>query len=107
MNQLENRLDSSPGGRSPEDYRFQLEFKRDVEKIVLDILQGRGFTERKITDTPNDNLQVVNRKYVTLNGVSSLRPNSPVIGQFYFDTDLGYPIWYNGANWVKYDGTTV
>jgi hypothetical protein len=27
------------------------------------------------------------------------------VGQFYFDTDLGFPIWWNGANWVDATGT--
>ena len=29
------------------------------------------------------------------------------IGQFYFDTTLGYPIWYDGTNWVDATGTVV
>jgi hypothetical protein len=30
-----------------------------------------------------------------------------VIGQFYFDTTLGIPIWYDGTNWVDATGTVV
>ena len=30
-----------------------------------------------------------------------------VIGQQYFDTTLGYPIWYNGTVWKNASGTTV
>jgi len=41
-------------------------------------------------------------------GIKSNRPLSNLqIGQFYFDTTLGYPIWWNGQKWVKYDGTSV
>jgi hypothetical protein len=29
------------------------------------------------------------------------------IGQFYFDTTLGYPIWWNGTVWKNASGTTV
>ena len=29
------------------------------------------------------------------------------VGYFYFDTDLGIPIWWNGSAWIKYDGTRV
>ena len=29
------------------------------------------------------------------------------IGQMYFDTTLGIPIWYNGAKWVNSSGTIV
>jgi len=30
-----------------------------------------------------------------------------VIGQQYFDTTLGYPIWYDGTDWVDATGTVV
>ena len=30
-----------------------------------------------------------------------------VIGFMYFDTDLGQPIWWNGAEWVDATGTSV
>ena len=37
--------------------------------------------------------------------------NRPAVGlstgQFYFDTTLGYPIWYNGTKWVNASGTAV
>jgi hypothetical protein len=29
------------------------------------------------------------------------------IGQYYFDTTLGIPIWWNGTNWVDSTGATV
>jgi hypothetical protein len=29
------------------------------------------------------------------------------VGQFYFDTTLGIPIWYNGTVWKNASGTTV
>ena len=28
-------------------------------------------------------------------------------GQFYFDTTLGIPIWYDGTDWVDATGTVV
>ena len=40
------------------------------------------------------------------NGVTGSRP-TPAIGQRYFDTTLGIPIWYDGVNWVNATGTTV
>jgi hypothetical protein len=30
-----------------------------------------------------------------------------LVGQFYFDTTLGIPIWYDGTNWVDATGTVV
>lgn len=35
------------------------------------------------------------------------RPSGPAVGQRYFDTDLGQPIWYDGSNWVDAQGTSV
>lgn len=29
------------------------------------------------------------------------------VGQFYFDTTLGYPIWWNGTDWVDASGTVI
>lgn len=45
------------------------------------------------------------------NGTTAARPTgpsaAPVVGQPYFDTDLGIPIWWNGAAWVDATGTVV
>lgn len=41
-------------------------------------------------------------------GITSNRPAvGLVIGQQYFDTTLGIPIWYNGTKWVNASGTVV
>lgn len=39
-----------------------------VFHIIPSFLKERGFTDRKLTDTPTDDLQVVNKKYVDDNG---------------------------------------
>ena len=49
---------------------------------------------------------------IPLSGVTADRPIDTVqiplpIGQFYYDTTLDRPIWYNGTVWKKADGTTV
>jgi hypothetical protein len=42
------------------------------------------------------------------NGATANRPTQNLqIGQFYFDTTLGIPIWYNGTVWKNASGTTV
>lgn len=69
--------------------------------------QKQGFTDRKVTDTPTDALSVVPRKFVTLNGATAARPGSSIIGQRFFDTSLGYPVYWNGSNWAKSDGTAA
>jgi hypothetical protein len=41
-------------------------------------------------------------------GNTASRPvTTLLVGQFYFDTDLGIPIWYDGTNWVDATGATV
>jgi hypothetical protein len=40
-------------------------------------------------------------------GTTANRPSSPDNYDFYFDTDLGQPIWYDGSGWVDSTGTTV
>ena len=49
---------------------------------------------------------------IPLSGITAHRPVSSAqarlaIGQFYFDTTLGYPIWWNGTVWKNASGTTV
>lgn len=40
-------------------------------------------------------------------GTTGSRPVSPVLYQLFFDTTLGKPIWWDGANWVDATGATV
>ena len=43
-----------------------------------------------------------------LNGATLTRPVKGLqVGQFYFDTTLGYPIWWSGSKWVNASGTVV
>jgi hypothetical protein len=49
---------------------------------------------------------------IPLSGATAQRPLDSVqiplaIGQFYYDTTLDRPIWWNGTVWKKADGTTV
>lgn len=80
-----------------------------IKAVVPVYLRQEAFTKRKLTDTPTDNLQVVNRKYVTLNGTVANRPTSSVatVGQPYFATNTNIPMTYNGTNWVNGVGSVV
>ncbi|MFN3492309.1 MAG: hypothetical protein ACK40V_08840, partial [Anaerolineales bacterium] len=82
------------------DFSEELEKSIDerIKKIVPQYLQSAAFTARKLTDTPTDAFQVVNRQYVTLNGTSANRPTSSIVGQFYYDTTIGKPIWWSGSS---------
>lgn len=49
---------------------------------------------------------------IPLSGTTANRPVSSLqaalqIGQFYFDTTLGIPIWWNGTVWKNASGSTV
>lgn len=49
---------------------------------------------------------------IPLSGTTANRPldniQSPLpVGKSYFDTTLGYPIWWDGADWVDATGTVV
>lgn len=81
--------------------------KQTIIETIQEYLKSAGFNARKVTDTPTDALAVVNRQFVTLNGLTAARPAAPVTGQFYYDTTIGKPIWWNGTNWKDATGATV
>lgn len=79
-----------------------------IKKILPEYLRTQAFTARKLTDTPTDNLQTVNRKYVNMYGSIAGAPGGSVIGQQYFATDLGYPIFKNqNFRWVNSVGSVI
>lgn len=78
------------------------EDKKEMEKIAQRILK-RDFSKR-IGDTPTESLQLTNRKYVDLNGVTANRPKTRVPAQQYFDTTIGRPIYFNPNTSVWTDG---
>lgn len=82
--------------------------EEQVKKLMPQYLKGSAFTARKITDTPTDRLQVVSMGYVNMYGSVAGAPKSSVIGQQYFATDLGYPIFKNqNSRWVSPTGSIV
>lgn len=80
--------------------------KTEIQNLIKNYLESSAFTTRKLTDTPTDNLQVVNRKYVNLNGTVANRPNASVatIGQKYFATDLNQLMTFNTSTNKWYNG---
>ena len=45
---------------------------------------------------------------IPASGITADRPAQQLqVGQFYFDTTLGIPIWWNGTVWKNASGTTV
>lgn len=96
MNKLENKISKE-------------EIKKLIEEKALEIVKKHmNFTERKIGDTPTDDYMYTPRKYVNMYGSVSGRPTSSVVGQQYFATDLGYPIFKsNNGAWVNATGSVV
>ena len=82
-------------------------FKEDVIKIIKEYNKSGSFTDRKLTDTPTDGLSSVPRKYVTRNGASTVRPKTSVLGEQFFDTTLGHPIYWDNTSWVDSQGSVV
>lgn len=80
-----------------------------IKALMPQYLQQQAFTQRKLTDTPTDALQVVPRKFVTNNGTVANRPVSSVatVGQPYLATDTGIPMTYTSAGWVNGVGSIV
>lgn len=81
--------------------------KTDIDPALRTFLSTKAFTADKLTDNPTDALQVVNRRFVTLNGNTANRPTGSILGQSYFDTDVNKPIWWNGITFVDSTGTPV
>lgn len=101
--QVENNMDRL------QQIKTEKEFEELIKKYLSKYLQSTGFVVRKLTDTPNDGLQVVNRNYVTLNGTVANRPVSSVavIGQSYFATDTNIPMTYSAGGWRNGSGSIV
>lgn len=83
--------------------------KKEILKIIREYMQSQAFTDRKLTDTPTDNLSVVNRKYVNLNGDVGDRPKSSIasVGQSYYATDTNIPMTYSIGGWRNGVGSIV
>ena len=100
-------------------------FKEDIFKqnIIVVCVKNDGTEvtvgcEVKITCMPlnaenqrvtQEGVYVIENKTYTdgLVGTTSQKPSQPKKGQIWFDTSTNKPIWWNGANWVRFDGTPI
>jgi len=44
---------------------------------------------------------------ILASGITGTRPAVKIVGQMFFDTTLGYPIWWDGAQWIDAAGNPV
>jgi hypothetical protein len=52
--------------------------------------------------------QVINTLLTPSSGTTASRPSTDLqVGQFYFDTTINRPIWWDGTNWINAAGTVV
>lgn len=82
------------------------QFQDKVRRIVGQYLKTSAFKDRKVTDTPTDDLMVTPRKYVNMFGTTNQRPISSIAsrGQQFFDTTIGRPVYFNPNSSVWVDG---
>jgi hypothetical protein len=73
-------------------------FKISIKNIKIeagDFATSYSLSEKQLLET------------ITSYGVAGSRPLKQTIGFMYFDTTLGYPIYWNGNKWVNSIGTVV
>ena len=60
-------------------------------------------------DTANgQTLEALNTLSTPSSGITAARPSTGLqVGQFYFDTTINRPIWWDGTNWINAAGTVV
>lgn len=87
------------------------DYKKEVNQMIdQKIKSAVKFSQRKVGDTPTDDNQLTPRGYVNMYGSIASRPNSSIaqIGQQYFVSDVGYPIFFStNHNWVSATGSVV
>ena len=85
------------------------ELKNKILAVIKEYNQNNAFVGRKVTDTPTDSFSLVNRRYVTLNGVVTSRPKSSVatVGQHFYATDTNIPMIYSVGGWRNGVGSVV
>lgn len=91
------------------DHELKKQIEAEVKKGISAYLQASGFSDRKLTDTPLDALQVVPRKYVNISSNLSARPASvaATLGQRFYATDIAVPLVFDGTNWRNGIGSII
>lgn len=70
------------------------------EEIPVDQVQSQTRFTVKLPATALANLIITGINV----GTTAQRPAAPLKGQPYFDTTLGYPVWWRGDIWVNSAG---
>ena len=61
-----------------------------------------------LDSTNNQIILAANVLSTPSSGITANRPSTGLqVGQFYFDTTINRPIWWDGTNWINAAGTVV
>lgn len=82
------------------------DFEFRLANTAAMILNATGLNVDVLGELTADAGLLISRLRLTA-AVTGSRPASPNAGECYFDTTLGIPIWYDGANWIDATGSTV
>lgn len=77
----------------------------DLVDDILTLQTDVGILQTDVGDLQTDVGNLQTDKQDISSGATLARPETPILGQMYFDTDLGIPIWWNGTIWVNATGT--
>jgi hypothetical protein len=78
-------------------------------QVHFDLLSAQFRVYFNTVDSVNNQIQ---QAIITLStpsaGITADRPSTDLqVGQFYFDTTINRPIWWDGTNWINAAGTVV
>ncbi len=75
--------------------------------MSLQLINTGRYSSDPTADTNVQAFNKINQNYdVFFAGAGSTgsRPAAPGLGAYYFDTTLGWPVWWNGSSWVNATG---
>lgn len=88
------------GTNNPSSFRLPFALGEDVHP---DVKTAVRYTFTALTDHSNAIAALAPQS-----GETSARPSGNIkVGQAFFDTTLGLPIFWNGTNWLNGQGTVV
>jgi hypothetical protein len=73
-------------------------------KTQIDAKTGTTGTNTTTNVTTSSGTTIINPATLPQGGDTASRPVSPVLYQVYFDTTLGYSVWWTGSGWVNASG---
>ena len=78
-------------------------------QVHFDLFNAQLRVYFNTVDSVNNQIQ---QAIITLStpsaGITADRPSTDLqVGQFYFDTTINRPIWWDGTNWINAAGTVV